>query len=141
MRKIIFSNKSLILVDIVMTLELCAVLTFTEVNRTALWRSPHCIIGAIWIATMTLHVIQHWRMVKSLTRKKILFRNKISALTTLFFVLTAVSILPVIIGINNFSGGLHGFFARVFLLFILIHIITKFKMFTRLFKKAKRTQI
>jgi len=123
MRQGLFSRKSLLVVDILMMFELIVVLIFTKVNAAAIWVSPHCIIGVIWMATMFIHVMQHWRIIKLFIRSKIIVRNKISTITTVTFIIMIVSILLFTGEINTFSRGLHHIIGRLFLLMVVLHII------------------
>ncbi|HAR39688.1 MAG: hypothetical protein A2W86_11015 [Bacteroidetes bacterium GWD2_45_23] len=91
------------------------------------WQSPHGIIGIVWLLLITIHIIQHWPFIKALTKKKVFLKNKITAFTTISFILMAASILLFVIGFSSPVLRFHNVMGHFFLIIVIIHIIDKFK--------------
>jgi len=143
MKKLFVSKQAIIVVDILMLLALVLMLSFSDdvhlvVNQS--WTSNHCIAGLLLTIVMMVHVAQHWKFTKALIKKKVMQRNKLTALTTIFFVLLLISFFAMLIGGFDFTiVKFHGLFGRLLLLFIVLHIIYKFKRFLSLFKSNRNT--
>jgi hypothetical protein len=135
MRNLFFSRKAIILVDILLLV--CLVVAGTADNETAgkYWKSFHCITGLVLFSMVIIHVAQHWRMIKSFTRKKVISGNRITALTLLSFILMLLSILSFTAGFSESLLMFHHFAGRFFMLMFLIHAIHKSKRFISLFRR------
>lgn len=103
------------------------------------WSSPHCIGASIWLLLMLIHITQHWQLTKSLTKWSVIRKNKISALTTLGFVLMLSSVFLFIFELKDSFIAFHHIAGRLFFLILIIHIVTKFKRFISMFRKNKQT--
>ena len=136
-KQIFLSRQAKIAVDILMFLTLSLAVAFSHVHDISdhPWKSAHCMIGLIWLLFMLVHTAQNWKFVKSLTKKKVMQRNKITSLITASFILTMVSVLLLTGGFNLLILKFHGLFGRLLTFFVLIHIIYKFKRFLGLFKR------
>lgn len=132
--KFFLSKQSGIVVDILLFLGIAGL---GGTGKT--WSSPHCIGASIWLLLMFIHIAQHWQLTKSLTKWRVIRRNKITALTTLGFVLMLSSVFLFISGLNDSFIAFHHIAGRLFFLILIIHIVTKFKRFIFMFRKNKRT--
>ena len=101
------------------------------------WGSLHCIVSMIWYALMLVHIWQHWRMTKALTKWKVMRRNIVTTLITIMFILMTVSIIFFVGGVGDKSIQIHHAVAHIFWIVIIIHTITKVKRFIQLFKQAQ----
>ena len=137
MKKILLSKQAKIIVDVLMAFAFILLCVFSEFEKLyqSYWKSAHCIIGVIWILLITIHIAQHWRLIKSFTKKKIILRNKITAWTILSFMLVTLSVLLFAICFDFSILMFHNLAGKLFALMIIIHTIDKFKRFISLFKK------
>ena len=101
------------------------------------WGSLHCIVSMVWYVLMLVHIWQHWRMTKALTKWKVMRRNIITTLTAIVFILMTVSIIFFVGGVSYKSMHIHHAIAHIFWIVILIHAIQKTKRFIQLFKQAQ----
>lgn len=131
MKSIFISRKAKAIVDVAIVLALITAWLCSNPHLAAIarWRSSHCIIGIVLLLLITVHIIQHWQFIKALTKKKVFLKNKITALTTISFILIAVSILLFVIGFNSPALRFHNVMGYFFLIIVIIHIIDKFKKF------------
>ena len=106
--------------------------------EAASWGSFHCIASMTWYALMLVHILQHWRWIKSLSKRKVIKRNIITTLTVIVFILMTVSIGFFLFGIDCQSIHIHHAIAHLFWIMILIHAIQKAKRFVHLFKKTSK---
>jgi hypothetical protein len=137
MRRLFVSGKAKIAVDILMAAGFAGFCVDAETVPDG-WTSVHCIAGAVWFLMITVHVAQHWRMIKSFTRKEVILKNRITALTLLSFILMFVSILSFAGGINiPLLKYFHQIAGRFFMLMFIIHTIHKWKRFRALFGRKK----
>ena len=97
--------------------------------------TTHCIAGIILVCFIAIHIWQHWKFIKALLSKKILFKNKITALTSIAFMLLMIGLIVFIIGFTGSTLHIHSFFAHIFAIIIIIHMSTKLKSFIYLFLK------
>lgn len=139
MKNIILSKQAKATVDILLVLVLIVTCVFSDIEKgsTSYWKSAHCILGSLWMGLIILHVVQHWRLIKSFVKKKVILRNKITALTILSFILMFLSITSFIIGFNVPFLKFHHFIGHLFFLVIIIHTIDKFKRFLAFFKSKQ----
>jgi hypothetical protein len=134
MKKLFLSKHAKLIVDILLFIGIAGL------GGTAkTWSSPHCIGASIWLILMLVHIAQHWQLTKSFTKWRVIRKNKITALTTLAFVLMLLSVLLFIFELKYSFIVFHHIAGRLFFLFIFIHIATKFKRFISMFRKDKRT--
>jgi len=102
------------------------------------WGSFHCIIGMAWYAIMLVHIWQHWRFIKALTKWKVMKRNIVTSLTVVVFILITFSVILFIGNINEQFVRIHHVIAHVFWAVIIIHAVQKSKCFIQLFKKKEK---
>lgn len=137
MEKIFLSKQAKILVDILLVLGFILLRIAGHVGQiSAYWNSVHCIMGIVWFSLIILHVAQHWRLIKSFTKKKVILKNKITALTIICFMLMLISIISFIVGIP--LPKFHNVIGHLFMLIVIIHTIDKSKRFIALFKSNKK---
>lgn len=139
MKGLFFSKQAKILVDILLILGFI-ILRFAgriAPEEGAYWNSPHCIISIVWYSLMAFHVVQHWRLIRAFTKKKVIVKNKITAVTILSFLLMLVSIVALIIGMGTPALEFHNIVGHLFILIIIIHTVTKAKRFITLFNSKK----
>jgi len=98
------------------------------------WKSPHCIGASIWVLLIATHAAQHWQLMKSFTKWKVIKKNKLTALVMVASIVMLSSILLFCIGFNNFSVAYHHIAGSFFFFIVIIHIISRFKRFIALFK-------
>lgn len=134
MKKLFLSNQSKLVVDILLLLGIAGL-----GGTGKAWSSVHCIGASIWILLMFIHIAQHWKLAKSLTKWSVIRKNKITAWTTLGFILMLSSVFLFAFEINDSFIVFHHIVARLFFLILIIHIVTKFKRFISMFGKNKRT--
>ena len=135
MKKLFLSKQSRLIVDILLFIGIAGLWGTTG----KAWSSPHCIAASIWLLLMFIHVAQHWQLTKSLTKWRIIQKNKITALTTLGLLLMLSSVLLFIFEFKDTFIAFHHIAGRLFFLILIIHIVTKFKRFISMFRKNKRT--
>ena len=93
------------------------------------WASFHCIISMTWYALMLIHIWQHWRIIKALTKWKVIKRNIITSLTVVVFILMTFSVFLFITKINDQFFRIHHIIAHIFWAMIVIHAVQKSKRF------------
>jgi len=135
MKRIFGSKPSKIVVDILMLFIFVFTIAFADVKtiRFSGWNSLHCLFGLILLLLMALHIAQHWLLIKSLTKKRVLANNKIVAGVILFFCLTFLSICLFTINFNMPFLEYHNAVGHFFALGIVVHTVHKFKRFLGLF--------
>lgn len=92
----------------------------------------HCIMGSVWSLLIILHIVQHWRFIKAFTKKKVVLKNKITALTIFCFILMLLSIVLFIAGTP--FPIFHNVIGHLLILIVVIHLIDKAKRFISLFR-------
>lgn len=134
MKSSFLSKQAKILVDISLVIGFVLLMFAGHIGEISgsYWTSLHCIMGGVWSLLMILHVAQHWRLVKAFTKKKVVLKNKITALTTYCLILMLISISSFIVGMP--LTKFHNAIGHVFILIIIIHTIDKSKRFISLFK-------
>lgn len=138
MKSMFFSPGAKILVDILLIAGLIVAQKSSDTETMGIyWRSSHCILGILWSFLILIHVIQHHYFVRSLAKRKVFLRNKITGLTTLIFILMLLSILLFLVGFGSFSLKFHHVIGHLFALMIIIHVIDKAKRIIFLFKNKK----
>lgn len=140
-KKLFLSRQFKITVDILMFLSLSIAFTSTKSDgiENIHWNSIHCISAIILTLLMLVHIVQNWRFTKSVFNKKVMKRNKITALMTYFFIPVFITILLFVFGVFSIMNlGLHHLTGGLFAMFVIIHIIQKFKRFISLFKKKTK---
>lgn len=95
----------------------------------AFWISAHCIIGMSWFLCTLLHVWQHWGLIKALTRKRVMLRNKTTATVTVCFLLMGVSLLLLAFGTGSHVVKFHHFVGHLYVLTVVVHTFVQFKAF------------
>ena len=101
----------------------------------ASWGSLHCMASMTWYALILVHIWQHWRLTKALTKRNVMRRNIITTLTVGVFILMTVSVVFFLFGTGHQSIRIHHAISHIFWAVILIHTIQKAKQLTLLFKK------
>jgi hypothetical protein len=134
MKKLFLSKQSKLVIDILLFLGIAGL---SGTGKT--WSSPHCIGASIWLLLMFIHIAQHWKLTKSLTKWGVIRKNKITALTTLGFILMLSSVVLFAFELRDSFIAFHHIAGRLFFLILIIHIVTKFKRFISMFGKNKRT--
>lgn len=137
MKHLFLSKKAKATVDIMLLLCIFIALVYSDPHAATKmhWRSSHCIISLIGFVLMVIHVIQHWRFIRAFTKKKVILKNKITALVIIGFILMSVSILFFIIGFNHSFLKFHNIIGHFFGIVVIIHTIDKFKRFISLLAK------
>lgn len=97
----------------------------------------HCIVGIILVCLIAIHIWQHWKFIKVLISKKIFSKNKITTLTSIAFVLLMAGLIVFIVGFKGSTLHIHSFFAHVFAIIIIVHMLTKLKSIIPLFHKRQ----
>lgn len=134
MKKLFLSKQSRLVVDVLLFLGIAGL---GGTGKT--WNSTHCIGASVWLLLILIHIAQHWQLTKSFTKRSVIRKNKISALTTLGFVLMLSSVLLFAFELKDSFIAFHHIAGTLFFLIIIIHIVTKFKRFISLFRKVPRT--
>lgn len=127
MRNIFVSRQAKISIDILLGAGLLAAAICSKLqgSYTHYWVSPHCIASMLWFLLLLVHITQHWRVIKAFTRKKVIWKNKITALTIAACILMALSILTFLMEITLPLLHAHGIIGRLFILMVVIHTIDK----------------
>lgn len=143
MKKYFLSPNAKIVVDILLVLTLPAIWISgeTEIIPDAYWRSFHCIAGSFWFLLMLVHVAQHWKFIKALTKKKVILKNRVTALTTFWFIPVFLSLLLLVFRLNEPTASFHHLAGQVFLIIVIIHAIQKSKRFIGLFQRKKHKAV
>lgn len=139
MRNTLLSFQSKIIVDILLILLLIGTYISGEIEIISEnhWRLFHCIFGCLFVIFILLHVVQHWRFVKALLRKRVFAKNKLTAFTTLLFIIVFLNIVTLIVPSNQLFLELHNLFGQSFCIIAIVHTIQKWKRFTALFLSEK----
>ena len=137
MKKQFLSKQSKIVIDTLLVVAFVLSFVFFDISEIncQYCNSAHCRIGLVWILLLSIHIAQQWKLTQILVKTKVMRRNKITALTTLFFAAVIGSILLMTTADGFTLLKFHGLFGRLFVLFSIIHFIQKFKKFLLLFKK------
>ncbi|GHT11497.1 hypothetical protein FACS189426_13470 [Bacteroidia bacterium] len=138
MAKLFFSNRTQKgVIDILLILVLiCIPFTLDDEYKTVHSWGLHCIVGIIWFLLMLIHSYQHWPLIKAFTKKKVILKNKITALTIFTFIFMIVSIVWFIFGINDASISFHRI-GHIFPVIVIIHVIQKWKRLVSLFQNKR----
>ena len=136
MKKLFLSTQSKLIVDVLLFIGIAGL---GGVGKT--WSSPHCIGASIWLILMLLHIAQHWQLAKSLTKWKVIRKNKITALTTLGFVLMLSSVFLFAFELKDSFIAFHHIAGLNLNHVIIIKIVNKFKRFISMFRKATRASV
>ena len=137
-KKLFLSKQAKVIVDILMFLGFIVAFISSKSHgvENIHWKSAHCIVGIILTLLMLVHIAQNWKFTKSLFKKKVMQRNKITALTTFVFIPVLITIILLAFGVFSIANlKLHHRIGSLFAFLIFIHIIQKFKRFLVLFKK------
>lgn len=140
MKNAILSSKFKIVVDIflIILLPLTWISGEIEITPEAHWHSFHCIVGSIWGLLITLHVMQHWKFIKVLPKKKVFAKNKITVLTTIIFIAIIISILTLVAPADLSLLDHHHRIGKLFCIIVIVHTLQKWKRFTGLFRKKTK---
>lgn len=132
MNGLLLSKRAKITVDILLVAGLVSLHFAGHAETTSFyWASSHCIVGSVLSLLIIIHIIQHWRLIKAFTKKKVILKNRITALTIFCSVLMLLSIVFFIAGIP--LGRFHHVIGHVFILIVIIHAVDKSKRFISLF--------
>lgn len=134
---IFLSKRAKIVVDILLIIGL--VLSFLPPSGVR-WTSLHCIACIVWYLIMIIHIWQHWKLTKAFTKKKVILKNKVTALIIVLFILMTISILQLASGFEIPHLNFHHLIGRIFVFAIIIHTIQKFKLLLGLFGFRKARQ-
>ena len=99
------------------------------------WASCHCIVSMAWYALILIHIWQHWKVTKALTKWKVMKRNIITSLTVVVFILMTFSVILFIAEISDQFVRIHHIIAHIFWAVIIIHAVQKSKRFINFCKK------
>ena len=139
MKKVLLSKQAKIIVDILLILgPILSMKHDTEISDGLYWKSSHCIICILWFLMTVIHVCQHWKLIKAFTKRKVIAKNKITALTILCFILMTISVLLLMIGNDISFLRYHNLIGHLYFLVVIIHVIQKFKRFLSFFAKKNR---
>lgn len=132
------STGSIIITDIILIagLVLCLI-SDKGIEPDSAWRSPHCIISAVWFLFMPLHVWQHWKLIKALRYPKVRLRNKLTTLTVAVFIVMFLSIGALIVSTTPDIVRFHNVFAHLFMAVMIIHLIAKSKRLLTMIQRYK----
>lgn len=135
-KQMFLSKKVKAIVDIAMILCIVIALVYSDPHTAAetYWCSSHCIISLIGLTLMAIHVTQHWHLIKAFTKRKVILKNKITALVIASFILISLSILLFIIGFSGSFLKFHSIIGHFLGIMVLIHTVQKFKRFILLLK-------
>lgn len=140
MENIFLSKQAKIIVDILLVLGFIFLRIAGHIGQiSAYWNSVHCIMGVVWFSLIILHVAQHWRFIKSFTKKKVILKNKITALIIICFIMMSISIIFFMIGIPLLK--FHNVIGHLFILIVIVHTIDKCKRFIALFKSKNKVNV
>ena len=131
------SKKSKLVIDIILIATLLSALIFSDPTLASInqWKSMHCNILAFGSIFILIHIYQHWKLTKSLIKKKVLLRNKLTALTTFIFVVLFLTISIFLFGFPEQIMRIHNIVGHIFIGVIVLHILSKTKKFVGLFHK------
>ncbi len=144
MKSLFYSPKGRFGVDAILLLCIISALVFSDPHLAGdmHWRSSHCIICITGVGFMILHIMQHWRFIRSFTKRKVILKNKITFVVTIFSAMMILSIIPFFFGFPEKIMRFHNIIGHIFGVLIIIHIIGKAKKFVRLLKSNnKRVQV
>jgi len=109
------------------------------------WANYHVIASIISIITGGLHIKAHWNWYKSLMKKGLGKKSKITLfLSLLFFVLVLTGIILVffVSGPNSFTGLWHYRLGLVMTVLFIIHLITRLPLLMKgLGRKKNKKQV
>jgi len=137
-KRIDMSGRAKIIIDILMVIGFIAAALFSKQQNgeyVNIWTSPHCIVSALWVLLILIHILQHYPLIKAFARRKVIVKNKITFITFLFTIMMIVSILFFMAEVNVVLLHVHGIVGRLFVLLVIIHVINKYRQFVRLWKR------
>lgn len=139
MNKMFFGKKTKICIDLLL---IAGIVFIARCHETGIafaktWYSIHCIVSCVWFLILIIHVMQHWKFIKALTKINIALKNKITAITSVCFIFITISILLLVIDVNTYIGKCHNIVGHIFIVIVIIHAIDKFKKILFVSKKKE----
>lgn len=135
MKKLFLSRPGKAFVDVLLLIHIVIMFTCHPDMFSNYWQTSHCMAGISSSLLMIIHVWQHAPFIRALTQKKFMQKSKITALTTLCFILIIISILFFTISFTPSFLKYHHIVGHLFAVIVIIHIIQKFKRFLSFCKK------
>ena len=137
MQAIISKPISKAIIDIALFVGIFVSIISSRQEGAASWGSFHCIASMTWYALMLVHIWQHWKLTKAFVKPKVMWRNKITFITIIMFVLITFSIIPFVFDVNDRTVHIHHDISHVFKFVMIVHAIQKAKSFAKLFKGTR----
>lgn len=138
MKELFLSRAAKACIDVLLIMSVVMMLNcHPPVYPNNYWQTPHCLAGIASFFVMILHVWQHWPFIKVLIKKRVMLKNKMTALTTLCFMLMAVSILLFMVSFTPLFLRYHNIVGHLFGIIVIIHLIQKFKRFIKIMTSLK----
>jgi len=103
------------------------------------WAHFHVIISITSLLVGWLHIKAHWRWYKSLIKKGIDKKSKITlSLSVLFLLLTITGIILIFFvkGGNSIIGSWHYRLGLIMIPLLIIHLVTRFHLIVKALKKS-----
>lgn len=111
----------------------------------AYWAHYHIIVGILFLIVGGLHIKAHWSWYKSLIKKGIGKKSRVTITLSVIFlieIITGIFLIFFIEGGNSIVGMWHYRLGLLMIVFILIHLVTRFSIMMRgLGWKKKRIRI
>lgn len=105
-----------------------------EVADNFSWGTLHSIFSILFSFMILIHILQHWKLIKSIIVKNLYSKNVVSSVTFIAFLITIGSFLVYLTGFTNSKGEFHGTVANIFLIIGCIHLVLNLKKFLALFE-------
>jgi len=112
-----------------------------NINEVFHWGTSHCIISLLLVATIIIHIVQHWGYIKAVISRKLYLKNKLVTAVFFLFVLTVISISMYVAGFTFLNLHLHSMVTHLFVLVALIHLVMNLKKFIFLIREKKCREV
>jgi hypothetical protein len=105
--------------------------TELDVAGSFSWGTLHSILSMIFTFLIIIHIWQHWKFILAIIKKNLYSKNVVTTLNFVLFAVTVISFLLYLTGFTRTKGEFHGTIANIFLIAGCIHLFLNFnKMLT-----------
>jgi uncharacterized membrane protein YozB (DUF420 family) len=97
------------------------------------WGTLHSILSIIFTILVVIHIWQHWKFILAIIKKNLYSKNVVTTLNFVLFAVTVISFLLYLTGFSRPKGEFHGSVANIFLIAGCIHLVLNFERLLALF--------
>jgi hydrogenase/urease accessory protein HupE len=107
-----------------------------DIADTFSWGTLHSILSIIFTALIIIHIWQHWKFIKAIIKKNLYSKNIVTTLNFVLFAVTVTSFLLYLTGFSRPKGEFHGTVANIFLIAGCVHLLLNFDKLLAMFGVA-----